>query len=109
MITPKARFEALTVYALYRAGFVDAQALIDCAVQLLVDNVDTPAIRIMAGLNANDYPDDIRKAFEELLESIGATNSSQEVLHLMAGFNCCQLMLEHKISPRTGLAEMYSL
>jgi hypothetical protein len=101
--------QALLIYAKHVVGWAAPESLIDGAVALLERDVDTAAVRLMAGYAPGDHPEDLRTGFRALLHSLGAPNLERVNWNCLAGRKVCQDTLEGKLEPWQAARRMYAL
>ena len=105
-----AKQEALLAYALCKTGWTEPHTLIDAAVRLLERGVDTPELRLMAGMNRNESPLDLGEGFESVLGSLGVQSMDQiKETHVIVGRHTCELAVNGTLEPQRLLQRMYQL
>ena len=108
MSTASAPEEAALAYSRHRVGWGVTESLIDCAVRLLEAGADTPELRLMAGMNRNESPVDLREAFERVLGSLGVDADRLDIPGIV-GRDVCRSALEGTMRPFGVATEMYAL
>ena len=107
MTSTRVKQEALLAYSLCKTGWAEARTLIDTAVRLLEHGADTPELRLMAGMNCNESPLDLREGFENVLRSLGVQSTDQiKETHVVVGHHLCQLALQQQLEPIWLMREM---
>lgn len=110
-MTTLGRAESDSVQAMVLLRVGDARRLVDIATDYLVLGIDTPSLRVLAGLDLARPVDpyDARDLFWAVIDELGLDHLPVEQAGQFAGYAYARLTISGSVSPRAATRLFYQL
>ncbi len=87
----------------------DARSLPAIAITALSEGIDSPSMRVLAGLTGNEDPGDAENLFKEALSEIGMLLPTKRDAMMFLAANISSQIVDGSIDPYDGAKEIWDL